>query len=98
MRKQRREEERFKKREKYGYMNLCTGGVCPESGYWEGWTKESGPTDILSVEKGQKFDLVRTVPLTTARSSCPMVPGQWMWLCSLEEARGFQWMGLTLNG
>ncbi|MBN3811040.1 hypothetical protein [Paraburkholderia sp. Ac-20347] len=98
MRKQRREEERFKKREKYGYMNLCTGGVCPESGYWEGWTKESGPTDILRVEKGQKFDAVRTVPLTTDRSSCPMVPGQWMWLCSLEEARGFQWMGLTLNG
>ncbi|MEI7296108.1 hypothetical protein WCQ02_28505 [Paraburkholderia tropica] len=98
MRKQRREEERFKKREKYGYMNLCTGGVCPESGYWEGWTKESGPTDILRVEKGQKFDAVRTVPLTTDRSSCPMVPGQWMWLCSLEEARGFQWKGFMLNG
>ncbi|WP_321893611.1 hypothetical protein [Paraburkholderia tropica] len=98
MRKQKREEERLKKREKYGYMNLCTGGVCPETGYWEGWTKESGPTDILRIEKGQKFDAVRTVPLTTDRSSCPMVPGQWMWLCSLEEARGFQWKGFTLNG
>ncbi|MEI7297845.1 hypothetical protein WCQ02_37525 [Paraburkholderia tropica] len=98
MRKQKREEERLKKREQYGYMNLCTGGVCPETGYWEGWTKESGPTDILRVEKGQKFDAVRTVPLTTDRSSCPMVPGQWMWLCSLEEARGFQWKGFTLNG
>lgn len=98
MRKQKREEERLKKREKYGYMSLCTGGVCPETGYWEGWTKESGPTDILRVEKGQKFDVVRTVPLTTDRSSCPMVPGQWMWLCSLEEARGFQWKGFTLNG
>ncbi|CAM2156366.1 MULTISPECIES: hypothetical protein [Paraburkholderia] len=98
MRKQKREEERLKKRNDYGYMNLCTGGVCPESGYWEGWTKESGPTDILRIEKGQKFDVVRTVPLTTDRSSCPMVPGQWMWLCSLEEARGFQWKGFTFNG
>jgi hypothetical protein len=92
------QERNHAKRQKYGYMNLCTGSVCPESGYWEGWTKASGPTDILRVEKGQKFDMVRTVPLYQDRSTCPMIEGQWMWLCSLEQARGFQWMGFTLEG
>ncbi|CAG9247010.1 hypothetical protein C7402_13127 [Paraburkholderia unamae] len=86
------------KREKYGYMNLRTGMTCPETGLWEGWTKECGATDILQLEKGQKFDMVRTVPVYKDRSSCPMVEGQWMWLCSLVELSGFSWYGITLKG
>ncbi|CAG9269532.1 hypothetical protein [Paraburkholderia unamae] len=97
MRKKKREEEQFKKREKYGYMNLRTGMTCPETGLWEGWTKECGATDILQLEKGQKFDMVRTVPVYKDRSSCPMVEGQWMWLCSLAELSGFSWYGITLK-
>ncbi|WP_408608267.1 hypothetical protein [Caballeronia insecticola] len=34
------------KRQKYGYIGLCTGMICPEAGYWEAW----GPNGALDVE------------------------------------------------
>ncbi|WP_322101615.1 hypothetical protein [Paraburkholderia sp. J41] len=97
MRKQKRDEERESKREKYGYMNLCTGAICPETGIWEGWTKD-GPTDVLRVEKGRKFDVVRTVSINQSTAPCPMIEGQWMWLCALQDERGFVWNGMALGG
>lgn len=94
-RKQKREQQNHEKREKYGYMNLCTGMICPESGLWEGWTME-GPTDILRVTKGDKFDVVRTVSADKG-GTCPMINGQWMWLCPPDEIRGFVWKGMRLS-
>ncbi|HTR06748.1 MAG TPA: hypothetical protein VMJ11_08850 [Paraburkholderia sp.] len=52
--------------------------------------------DILQVEKGRKFDVVRTVPATPG-DNCPMVSGQWMWLCPLDEMPGFEWKGIKLR-
>ncbi|MDR6375853.1 MULTISPECIES: hypothetical protein [Paraburkholderia] len=96
MRKKKREEQNQKKRQTYGYMNLCTDAPCPESGVWEGWTKD-GPTDVMRFERGQKFDAVRTVSLEQG-GSCPMVPGQWFWLCSINEETGTVWKGIALKG
>ncbi|WOD16673.1 hypothetical protein [Paraburkholderia kirstenboschensis] len=96
MRKKKREEQNQKKRQTYGYMNLCTDAPCPESGVWEGWTKE-GPTDVMRFERGQKFDAVRSVSLEQG-GSCPMVPGQWFWLCSVNEETGTVWKGIALKG
>ncbi|WP_321961459.1 hypothetical protein [Paraburkholderia sp. J7] len=84
------------KRQKYGYMNLRTGSVCPETGLWEGWT-ETGATDVLQVEKGRKFDVVRTVPAWEG-GSCPMIDGRWYWLCSPDQVAGFTWHGVNLRG
>jgi hypothetical protein len=95
-RKKKREEQNQKKRQTYGYMDLCTGATCPESGVWEGWTKE-GPTDVMRFERGQQFDAVRTVSLEQG-GSCPMVPGQWFWLCSVNEETGTVWKGIALKG
>jgi hypothetical protein len=37
MRKKKREEQNQKKRQTYGYMDLCAGATCPESGtVWKG--------------------------------------------------------------
>jgi hypothetical protein len=96
MRKKKREEQNQKKRQTYGYMDLCTGATCPESGVWEGWTKE-GPTDVMRFERGQQFDAVRSVSLEQG-GSCPMVPGQWFWLCSVNEETGTVWKGIALKG
>ena len=96
MRKKKREEQNHKKRQTYGYMNLCTGATCPESGIWEGWTKD-GPTDVMKVERGQKFDAVRSVSLEQG-GSCPMVRGQWYWFCNVNEESGTVWKGIALKG
>ncbi len=96
MRKKKREEQNQKKRQTYGYMNLCTGVTCPESGVWEGWTRD-GPTDVMRFERGQQFDAVRTVSLEQG-GSCPMVPGRWFWLCSVNEETGTVWKGIVLKG
>jgi hypothetical protein len=96
MRKKKREEQNQKKRQTYGYMDLCTGATCPESGIWEGWTKD-GPTDVMKVERGQKFDAVRTVSLEQG-GSCPMVGGRWFWLCNVNEESGTVWKGTALKG
>jgi hypothetical protein len=85
------------KREKYGYMNLCTGMICPEAGLWEGWTKD-GPTDVLQVRKGDRFDKVRTVAIYENAGSCPMIDGRWMWLCPPQQIAGFTWHGITIRG
>ncbi len=95
-RKKKREEQNQKKRQTYGYMNLCSDAPCPESGVWEGWTNE-GPTDVMRFERGQQFDAVRTVSLEQG-GSCPMVPGQWFWLCSVNEETSTVWKGISLKG
>ncbi|MET1536900.1 hypothetical protein, partial [Burkholderia sola] len=59
-RKQRRLEQQQTKRKKYGEMTLCTGMLCPETGWWQGFTTLSG-SDRLLVKKGQRFPAVRTL-------------------------------------
>lgn len=95
-RKKKREEQNQKKRQTYGYMNLCTGTPCPETGVWEGWT-DTGPTDVMEFTRGQTFDYVRSVSLEQG-SSCPMVGGRWFWLCNSNEKSGTVWKGIALNG
>ena len=96
MRKKKREEQNQKKRQTYGYMNLCTGTPCPETGVWEGWT-DSGSTDVMEFARGQIFDAVRSVSLEQG-GSCPMVVGRWFWLCSSNEKSGTVWKGIELEG
>ncbi|MEC5407509.1 hypothetical protein VOM14_18340 [Paraburkholderia sp. MPAMCS5] len=96
MRKKKREEENQKKRQTYGYMNLCTGTPCPETGGWEGWI-DSGSTDVMEFARGQIFDAVRSVSLEHG-GSCPMVVGRWFWLCSTSEKSGTVWKGIELQG
>ncbi|MEC5407510.1 hypothetical protein VOM14_18345 [Paraburkholderia sp. MPAMCS5] len=96
MRKKKREEQNQKKRQTYGYMNLCTGTPCPETGVWEGWT-DSGSTDVMEFARGQIFDAVRSVLLEQG-GSCPMVVGRWFWLCSTNEKSGTVWKGIELQG
>ncbi|MFA8392515.1 hypothetical protein ACEPUD_20640 [Burkholderia ubonensis] len=66
------------KRQKYGEMNLCTGMICPETGLWEGWSK-NGPTGQFYLEAGRRFPDVRTIP-AQVHWYCEHVPGRWMWL------------------
>ncbi|WP_244122265.1 hypothetical protein [Burkholderia latens] len=81
-RKQRRLEQQQAKRKKYGEMTLCTGMLCPETGWWQGFTTLSG-SDRLLVKKGQRFPTVRTLTPQEEREQqrhSESVAGQWMWL------------------
>ncbi|WP_241239220.1 hypothetical protein [Burkholderia stagnalis] len=86
-REQRRREQQQAKRQKYGEMNLRTGMLCPESGFWQGFT-ESGQPDVTMIWKGQQFPQVRTLTHQEEREqrrSTKWIDGQWMWV---EENKG----------
>ncbi len=70
------------KRQKYGYMHLCTGMTCPESGIWEPWTS-NGPTEAYYLEQGRTFPEAADITMDEAkrRQRYPkMEPARWMWV------------------
>jgi hypothetical protein len=80
------EERNFAKRKQYGYMNLRTGMLCPESGWWEGWTAQNH-IDKQVIRQGQLFPQASLGPNRTAPDGAWIVDAQWMWHGPYEEQR-----------
>jgi hypothetical protein len=85
-REQRRLEQEKAKREKYGYMNLRTGMLCPETGWWEGWTAHNS-TDKEVVRAGSHFPLAQLPAGAFAPDGERLVKAQWMWHGPYNERR-----------
>ncbi|BAN23886.1 hypothetical protein [Caballeronia insecticola] len=72
------------KRQKYGYMGLCTGMICPETGYWEAWGA-NGPLDVELMKAGERYPTARN-NLQTVKAGGPYaVDARYFWLCSTEQ-------------
>lgn len=59
------DERNFAKRKQYGYMNLRTGMLCPETGWWEGWTVQNH-VDKQVIRQSQLFPQASLGPNRTA--------------------------------
>jgi len=86
-REQRRLQQEQDKRKKFGDMGLRTGMICPETGFWEGWSSK-GPTDQTVVYAGSRFPQVKTIPMHL-QSWSPTEDGQWMWLRPYDPTKIF---------
>ncbi|MDR5745330.1 hypothetical protein QCE73_19410 [Caballeronia sp. LZ029] len=75
------------KRQKYGYMNLRTGMVCPETGWWEGWTAQ-GHIDKEVVRAGQTFPQANVPRSADAPQGAWFADAQWMWRSPYDEQPG----------
>ncbi|BAN26860.1 hypothetical protein [Caballeronia insecticola] len=72
------------KRQKFGYMGLCTGMTCPEAGYWEAWGA-NGPLDVELMKAGDRYPTARS-SLQTVKAGGPYaVDARYFWLCSTEQ-------------
>jgi hypothetical protein len=58
------EEREHAKRVKYGAMDLRTGMICPETGWWQAWTDAGPVRDPFVWWEGYKFDLAYLPPPT----------------------------------
>jgi hypothetical protein len=72
------EERNFAKRKQYGYMNLRTGMLCPETGWWEGWAAE-GQIDKQVVRQNTLFPQAGFGSNRSAPDGARFVDAQWMW-------------------
>ena len=81
------EQRRLAKRKKYGDMNLRTGMICPETGYWEAWT-ENGMTECYVWEKGYAFNQARSLPVSVQMWSTG-VDARWMWRGEYDPEKPF---------
>ncbi|BAN23888.1 putative uncharacterized protein [Caballeronia insecticola] len=72
------------KRQKYGYMGLCTGMICPETGYWEAWGP-NGPLDVELMRAGTRYPTARMSLQTFKATSIYAVDATYFWLCSTDQ-------------
>jgi hypothetical protein len=83
-REQRRLEQEHAKRAKYGYMGLRTGMLCPETGWWEGWSVE-GLIDKQVVRQSKTFPQACFPPNRYGVNGERLVDAQWMWSGPFDE-------------
>ncbi|WP_250471127.1 hypothetical protein [Caballeronia sp. GAFFF1] len=72
------------KRQKYGYMDLRTGMLCPETGWWEGWTIHNH-VDKAIIRAGQAFPKANLPIGANASQGAWFVDAQWLWHGPYEE-------------
>jgi hypothetical protein len=83
-REQKRLEQEHAKRAKYGYMGLRTGMLCPETGWWEGWSVE-GLIDKQVVRQNNLFPQACFPPNRYGVNGERLVDAQWMWSSPFDE-------------
>ncbi|WP_250471204.1 hypothetical protein [Caballeronia sp. GAFFF1] len=76
------QEREDAKRRKYGQMDLRTGKLCPETGWWEGWTTHN-VVDKQVIRMGDTFPQAR-IPPGSALNGAWFADAHWMWHCPYE--------------
>ncbi|VXB50297.1 conserved hypothetical protein [Burkholderia sp. 8Y] len=79
------QEREDAKRQRYGRMDLRTGKLCPETGWWEGWTKHN-VVDKQVIRGGEKFPQARLPPPGEALNGAWFADAQWIWHGPFKEA------------
>lgn len=72
------EQRNQAKRQRYGYMNLRTGVLCPETGWWEGWTTLN-EIDTQVIRAGARFPQAVLNAKTSGPDGARLVDAHWMW-------------------
>ncbi|MDR5811274.1 hypothetical protein [Caballeronia sp. LZ019] len=72
------EQRNQAKRQKYGYMNLRSGMLCPETGWWEGWTTLN-EIDKQVVRAGSNFPQAVLGAGRSGPDGARFADAQWMW-------------------